>query len=419
MDLTEGQTAALTMVGDLVAADEAGFAVLTGYAGTGKTTLLRKVADILGAPTVLTPTGKAALRVTEATELPAQTIHRWLYKPQENPKTGELGFMRKPLDLIEIPSSSLIVIDEASMLSEAIWTDVWDVASQLGLRVLLVGDKFQLPPVVRKVDDAWQTFSALTDIKTSRRCDLTEVVRQAQDSPIIRASMMVRAGEMQAMEAVEDVLTCVPESQLISRFVSCNPTSRALVAHTNDKRQKLNGEVRAALGYTDALQLGEPLLVLQNNYFLDRFNGEVVSFEGWSTTPDEPIPVRDRFKNSVATMAFGIAKIEGMPAMVTEDEVFARPGVGNVGVSAIRRAAKDHAIAEWGYDAKLAPSYLSSNLGYCLTVHKSQGSEWDDVVVVVERTVGGRPGVFGYEGRRWLYTAITRAKRRVYLCFPG
>jgi ATP-dependent exoDNAse (exonuclease V) alpha subunit len=234
IELTKGQEKGRQMVGRLLDEEEGKFAVLSGYAGTGKTTMLKVVAEEQGAPLVLTPTGKAALRVAEATGLQASTIHRWLYKASEDAKTGEPRWSKKPVNEIFIPTNGLIVIDEASMVSQELWQDVWSFCKPLGLKLLLVGDRFQLPPVVRKNDDGeWKSFSALTDLPTDFRTDLTEVCRQALDSPIILASMAIRAGEMEAMEAIIEIVPSTSVRELIPSFLKMQEGKRALIAHTN------------------------------------------------------------------------------------------------------------------------------------------------------------------------------------------
>jgi ATP-dependent exoDNAse (exonuclease V) alpha subunit len=419
LELTKGQEQARLMIEKLLDEDEAKFAVLSGYAGTGKTTMLKVVAQEQGEPLILTPTGKAALRVAEATGIGAQTLHKWMYKASEDPKTGEPRWAKKPVNEIQLPTNGLVVIDEASMVSEEIWRDLWMFCSSIGLKVVLVGDKFQLPPVVKKDENgSWKTFSALTDLKTDYRTDLTEVCRQALDSPIIKASMMIRQGEMQAMDAIMDILPSTPANKLVESFLKQEKGQRALIAHTNAKRQALNLEVRKALGYDSRhIEAGEPLLVLMNNYHLDRFNGEVVTFAGWKQTPDPAVAVRDRFKNISSMISFGLANIEGRDAVLSQEEIFAQ--ASDMPTTTIRRAAGHHAVDKWGYDKTNAPPHLNANLGYCLTAHKSQGSEWNDVTVVIEPSVGGRQGAYGLEGRRWAYTAITRARKNVSVCFTN
>src|SRR5262252_8195572 len=105
------------MTGRFLAQDECTVARIDGFAGTGKTFLIRELADRYGLPTVLTPTGKAALRVCEATGIPAMTAHRFLYEPSEDPKTGKPIFTLKPLwgDAMADMTGRLVLVDEASM----------------------------------------------------------------------------------------------------------------------------------------------------------------------------------------------------------------------------------------------------------------------------------------------------------------
>src|SRR3954466_1103792 len=84
--------------------------VNTGYAGTGKTTLLKVLANEIGSPLFLTPTGKAALRLKEATGFEASTIHRWMYRAEEDKRSGKMAFVRKPTEEIDRPSNKLIVV---------------------------------------------------------------------------------------------------------------------------------------------------------------------------------------------------------------------------------------------------------------------------------------------------------------------
>ena len=383
-----------------------GLFLTNGYVVTHNTTLLKAIADVHGTPQILAPTGKAAIRVTEATGLPASTIHRWLYKATEDPKTGEPKWDRKPLDEIAMPPNGIVIIDEASMLTDRIWADIWGLCRTIGFKVLLVGDPFQLSPV--KPDD--KAFSALA-LGTPYRAQLTEVVRQALDNPIIRASMMIRQSEDGILGAL-DILPTTKPSALIEDFISMAP-SRALVTWMNITRKKLNQDVRKALKRSqDDLEPGEPLLVMYNNYNLDRFNGEVVNFKGWVQTPKEQIPVRDAYKNLSVWASYGIAEVEGVEVVATlsPEEVFGR--LGEMPPKKTTFYGKVYARDYFGYEKNLEPSHLAANFGYCLTCHKAQGSQWQDVMVVIE------PGLrmFSLEGRRWIYTSLTRARKNARLC---
>lgn len=408
IQLTEGQERARDMVSALLAASGPAFGVLTGYAGTGKTTMLRVLADTHGQPLVITPTGKAALRLREATGIPGQTIHRWMYKVSEDPKTGSPIWKKKYAADVEMPASGLIIIDEASMVSRELWDDIWAFARPRGVKVLLVGDPFQLAPV----GERGAVWSALTSLQTAHRAALTEVMRQALDSPIIRASMAMRAGEIEAMDAIGTDVAVVSRETLVQRFLALPEGSRVLIAHRNETRHALNRAVREALGYPDALRQGEPLLVLRNNYALDRFNGEVVAFEDWIRVPEEQVAVRDRWKNVSALVGYGVARVEGRPVVISPDEIFGR--TQGVGETALAKAGEGYAAARWNYDADEAPPYLNTNLGYALTAHKAQGSEWAGAAVIIERSLGA---AYSMSWRRYIYTAITRGKQEVFVSY--
>lgn len=408
IQLTAGQEQALEMVGELLDSKKPVYGVLCGYAGTGKTTLLKTMARQLGSPPlVVCPTGKAAVRVKEATGLEASTIHRYIYKVIEDPKTGAVQWV--PKDLLELhrPACGLLVVDEASMVSDTVWRDLWRSCEALDVRVLLVGDLFQLPPVNPENKD----FSTLTSLATDYRTNLTEVVRQALDSPIIRASMLIRKSAEDALDAL-DLLPTIKEKDLVNTFLGLDPRSRAMLAWTNKARRRLNAEVRGALGMEkNRLGDGEPLLVTYNNYELDRYNGEVVTFDNWVKAPGEQVAVKDFYKQTAAMVGYGAASVEGATMLLSQDEVLG--ATAELSAKAVAKAGKRYAREGLGYAKGTEPSHLNADLGYCLTVHKSQGSEYDDVVVVVE------PGrdLQSYEGRRWWYTGITRSRHNLSLCF--
>jgi exodeoxyribonuclease-5 len=213
------------------------------------------------------------------------------------------------------------------------------------------------------------------------------------------------------MNAVQ-MLNGTEEPHLIQDFLAMEAGSRAIVAWRNETRQKLNLGIRRAQGFEDGvLTPGEPLLVMANTYALDRFNGEVVDFKGWTTVPGEERAVRDAHKNVSALVTYGVAKVEDQDVLLSPEEVFGN--CGGIGPRVMSKWGRGYAMTVFKYTASLAPPHLSANLGYCLTAHKAQGSEWNDVMVVIEP--GRKP--FTYEGRRWLYTAITRARKNVRICF--
>jgi exodeoxyribonuclease-5 len=395
--LTEGQEKALAMVRKLLqrGLGEPKVGVLKGYAGTGKTTMLRVLAQMFGDVTVVTPTGKAAQRVMEATGLEASTIHRWMYTPRENKRTGEVFYELKKTEEYERPASGLVVIDEASMVDEALWKDIFEVCGLIGCNILAVGDPFQLPPVSKA---GTEPFSLLAPGYGDMTAELTEVLRQAQDSPIIRASMHLRAGRV--LEASLE-LNSVNQEKLLDEATRTHEKDGAVICYTNDTRHYINRELRRRRGYEDGtLMNGEPLLVMKNSKDHGRFNGEVIKFLGWDYLSKNAYTVYDRTSKFNFKSEFGRANIEGGQVTMALRQLFGE--LEKVHPAAIEDVARKN--------VSNAP-FMHANLGYTLTCHKAQGSEWPVVLVVVERLVNPDH----VEGRRWLYTAVTRASKEVSL----
>lgn len=420
-ELTEDQKNAMAMIEAFMAYPPPIPAKLTGFAGTGKTTLIKAVASLYGEPLVLTPTGKVALRVVEATGLEAITIHRWLYQPMENQKTGEVEFRLKDTNSVEFPHNRLIVIDEYSMVGRELWTHIWGMVQELGLRVLLVGDPFQLRSIeFNRGQEDFTPFDGFVDVETPFSAHLGQVTRQALDSPILRASMMLRESNRidQALSLLKRVFTKSFDDKCLEVYQA----GGAVIVHKNDTRHRLNAMIRNRLGYGEDVRDGEPLLVLRNTYEIDRFNGEVIPFQGWTQYDSRPKAVRDNWKNVSLMLTFGLAKVDGQEVMLSPEQV--RGDAALMTDSVIGRNSKwyygdnYHPRGEPLYDEQkryLGPPHLHCNFGYALTCHKSQGSEWNQVLVLIEGST--RPTT--YEGRRWLYTAITRARESVYFAMEA
>jgi len=413
--LTEGQDRARELVGRLRKAK--GFAVgfVVGFAGTGKTTALKVFAAEHGTPIVITPTGRAALRVREATGLKASTIHRWLYKPIEDEKTGAVKFTRSRAEDLAVPQSRMVLLDEASMVGPDVWKDVRNVCEQRELKLVVVGDGFQLPPV--QAPNAPPFSVLLPEFAASlgaERVEMTEVVRQAQGSPVIRASMALRNGE--GVRALRD-LQRVETAQLRDVVTAVHKAGGVTICHRNVTRYSLNAGIRQTLGIFDEMpQVGEPLLCLKNTYEAGIVNGEAFSFEGWIKAqedgdvlrPDMPEMVYDRYKDVRETVRFGATQIGKVKVSLALEELHGRLTVGQRPL--LDSAAKWARLQNLFSNDALAP-HVSANFGYAYTAHKAQGSQWPFVLVVLEPSVR----LDQEEGRRWAYTAITRAQQQAAL----
>jgi ATP-dependent exoDNAse (exonuclease V) alpha subunit len=427
MDLTSGQQAALKAIQEVHQShpEGGGIVIVSGYAGTGKTTLLKTLAEDEKL-TVVAPTGKAALRASEVAPVSALTVHRWLYEVAEDPKTGKLVTALKTQ--VEVPENKTLFVDEASMVTFRMFKDLYETCKVNKMNIVFIGDGFQLPPV--EFDEKYRGFSVLaSDTPAHYRVNLTEVVRQALDSPIIRASMQVR--DMRSdLQALSD-LPIVRSSDLAKTGARIFENDGATICHKNTTRHELNNKIREELGITgEKVKKGEPLMVLLNNYELDVYNGEIVTvLDEPKLLGDKPVVVTDRFVNESLNMWYYGTRIEtplgAKRVLFADREVFGSSG--KIGTKSIRRSGMDLSrslkIADLRAEG-VAISYseleqlkgnevVNCNLGYAMTAHRAQGSEFPHVLVVIENSIR----LHSQEGRRWLYTAISRARKVVKLCW--
>lgn len=408
---------ALEPVRQLVRSNQHGVVFIVGFAGTGKTSCLQFIAHEHGVPVVICPTGKAALRVREATGLNAQTIHRWMYKPVEDPKTGLTTFKRRDND-IPIPRNKLVVLDEASMVGPDLWKDVYTICFQFGLRLVVIGDGFQLPPVT---PPNTPPFSVLTPTFAQQlvaarvpvvRGELTEVLRQAEGSPIIRASMMLRQGR--GWSALREI-TVVKPADFWNVAGAVYQKGGITICHRNTTRFKLNAGLRTMCGFADEMpQEGEPLVCLRNTYEAGVVNGETLRFPGWHPQhqPGQYESVKDKFKGTDESARFGGVLFDnGVEATIAIEELHGRL---QGGPRAIQIAAQRWARLENFYAGEDVAPHINANFGYGWTAHKAQGSQWPYVLIVLEPTIR----LNEEEGQRWAYTALTRAEQMAAV-YPG
>ena len=390
LELTAGQYKGLELAKRL-SKEKRAVGVICGFAGVGKTTLLKTLAqDMAIPPLFLTPTGKAASRLTEVTGFRAGTIHRWLYKVEG--KAGDsLVFRRKNIDEIAVPESNLVCIDEGSMIQRDVWNDLQEMSAILGFSILIVGDGFQLPPVQEKDEPPFSVMEP-DFVRPENRVEMTEILRQAKDSAIIRASLALREGDLEALIDLDHVLPEEVDDEMIK--------ADAIICRTNAMRHHLNARCRHLRGYDGDLQPHEPLLVMKNNYWLGIYNGEVYPFTGWTGDPYSGFAWDFDVKAKVP-VSFRRTEINGAPAILAPQAVIG--ALDKLGRS-VERAA--------GTQNEKNGFFAHMNYGYALSCWKAQGSEWPYVLIGLEK--------FNYsslEGRRFMYTAITRAQKKVAITY--
>jgi exodeoxyribonuclease-5 len=360
MEWTGEQRAAIDKVGRWLSAGEPQVFRLFGYAGVGKTTLARHVAEGAKAePAYAAFTGKAALVMRSKGCAGATTIHALIYRAVEDAEGGAPTFTLNQ----DGPASKagLIVIDECSMVDAELGRDLLS----FGKPILVLGDPAQLPPI----KGGGFFTEAEPDVM------LTEIHRQAKDDPIIRLSTEVRLGGRLAYgdhgtARVIRRADVSPEAVLAADQV---------LVGLNRTRRLYNGRIRE-LKKIDGVAptVGDKLVCLRNDRAKGLINGGL-----WRVEAIRP-PRKDLLRFTLKA----------------EDEV----GRAGVKVSVLRRLFE-------GGEETLTPAERRESdqfdFGYALTVHKAQGSQWDDVMLFDESYA------FGENRNRWLYTGLTRAAKRL------
>jgi exodeoxyribonuclease-5 len=336
---------------------------LFGYAGTGKTTLARHIADgVDGEVKYAAFTGKAAAVMRGKGCHGATTIHSLIYRARES---GEEIPSFDLYDDAPASKADLIIIDECSMVDAELGRDLLS----FGVPVLVLGDPAQLPPIQTGANAGGFFTEAEPDVM------LTEVHRQAQDNPIVRLSMDIRAGEPLEPGRYGET-EVVRKADLDPQRVL--DADQVLVGRNNTRRS-YNARLRERRGFDGPMpSAGDKLVCLRNNRKKSLFNGSL-----WS--------VKDRGgrKSGIMTMR-----------LLPDDETGAR----GVKVS-VRPECFTGGIEQVDWTRR--KPYDEFDYGYVLTVHKAQGSQWDDVVLFDESFA------FSDSRERWLYTGVTRAVERL------
>ncbi|HWK86178.1 MAG TPA: AAA family ATPase [Xanthobacteraceae bacterium] len=333
---------------------------LFGYAGTGKTTLARHIAESVDGDVKFAAfTGKAALVMRSKGCHDAQTIHSLIYRARES---GEEVPSFDLWDDAPVSKASLIIIDECSMVDAELGRDLMS----FGVPVLVLGDPAQLPPI--------QGGGFFTESEPDAM--LTEVHRQAEDNPIVRLSMDVREGRELKPGDYGDAQVVARRALDPDRVMAADQ----ILVGRNATRRAYNKRMRERKGFGGELPAADDKLVcLRNNRKKGLLNG------GLWTVVKAP---------AAASRARAIMQMRLMP----------ETGGRAVKVS-VRKECFTGEIGdvEWGQ----RKPYDEFDFGYVLTVHKSQGSQWDDVVLFDESFA------FPESRGRWLYTGITRAAERL------
>lgn len=443
---TPGQVDMIQELGAFLASeDHREIMVVKGYAGTGKTTLVKSLVHTLQAlkqrSVLLAPTGRAAKVLSSYSGHPAWTIHKKIYRQ----KSGKDGLGEFVLDR-NLHKNTCFVVDEASMIGDRspeaffgsgdLLRDLMDyVEGGSSCRLVLVGDTAQLPPVGLDISPALDRKRLEGFGYRIREIELTDVVRQTQDSGILYNATLIRnlitAGIEDypafQFEGYPDV-RLISGSELLEAIASSYDrygTSETIVVTRSNKRaNKFNAGIRSQILWREEqICPGDLLMVVKNNYFwkdaenrLDFIaNGDIIKIERVISTeevhghrfanvqvslPDEPLVEME------VKLLLDVIEMDA-PSLDYEQQRMLYLSVAEDYPEAInRKQVSDKLLLDPYYNA------LQVKFAYAVTCHKSQGGQWKSVFLDQGYFTGE---MLTLEYLRWLYTAFTRASEKLYL----
>lgn len=364
MQLSPQQEQAVKLISSWLRSGEREF-VLSGYAGTGKTTIAKHIEnDIKGSVIYATYTGKAANVLRDKGCMNTGTIHSYLYKYEGKDHEGKLifGLNRES----ELRTAALAVIDEYSMVPQDLINDL----RRMCKRILWLGDPFQLPPL-------------FGDQEITPDFVLTEIHRQALENPVLKAATDVRNGV--ALKHGDYGKFIYNYKHNFEKQDFFNADQCLVGRHATRKKwnkvfiTSLYGEF---VDLEKPLGMGERIICRKNNKEMGIYNGMIGTCDGARQ-------IGDKFYIDF--------KADGN--LYEDVLIFLPPFSQNIEKS------------------KQQPSDRKFNcfdFAYGITVHASQGSEWDNILIYNE-PVGKTEEI----RRRWLYTALTRARETAKLVDPS
>lgn len=368
------------------------YTVIAGYAGTGKSTLVRYIIDALDIEEDRVChcafTGKAAEVLKKKGNKNVATLHRLLYEHIPRPAGG---FFRKPKPFIDY---DVIVVDEVSMAPKSLM----ELLFKHQVYVICLGDPFQLPPIDKDEDN---------HLLDNPHIFLDEIMRQEEDSEIIQLTMKIRNQEPIDYFNGNEV-KIIPYSDLNTGVLQWGDQ---ILTATNAKRQAINNQMRALQGRTGEPVDGDKIICLRNYWDDSSLNGDALingtigilqnSFQTWREIP--------RFVQS------NIRKFDvlvGDLVVPETNDVYQMTEMDRQMIITGEKCCGWQLSYKLG---KLRPRYgeivpKEFTYAYAITTHKSQGSEWPKVVVLEEKFPFDK-----VEHARWLYTACTRSSEKLVL----
>ncbi|GAA4808803.1 ATP-dependent DNA helicase [Litoribaculum gwangyangense] len=422
--------------------------LLKGYAGTGKTTIVGTIVTNLWkakkSAILMAPTGRAAKVISNYSGKEAFTIHKKIYFPKKE-KNGGVKFVLQP----NKHKNTIFIVDEASMIPDtpgesklfengSLLDDLMQyVYSGHQCKLLLIGDTAQLPPVKLDLSPALNEDNlSLNYNKQVTKMELDEVVRQEQNSGILVNATVLR----EALSTVvndsfkfdlnnfTDIVRLVDGHEIMDAindaYSSLGKEETAIIVRSNKRANLYNQQIRNRILFNEnELTTGDYLMVVKNNYFWIKPTTEA----GFIANGDI-IEVLEIF-NITELYGFRFAEVKvrmvDYPRMRPFETVLLLDTIEAESPSLsyedsnrlYQEVMKDFENETSNYRKFLKVkgskhfNALQVKFSYAITCHKSQGGQWQTVFVEQPYLPNG----IDKEYLRWLYTAVTRAKEKLYL----
>lgn len=418
--------------------------IVKGYAGTGKTTVISSLVNVLPLFNyrfvLLAPTGRAAKVISAYSGKKASTIHKMIYKQVADPKTGELRFVKQK----NYFKRSVFIIDEASMISDengfmnnGLLKDLVNyIFEDHSNKLILVGDNAQLPPVGSIRSPALQ----LTYLKEqfgldAMQIELVEVLRQESESGILLNATQLRKAVFDSKDHVffetrrfNDIYKMTNEKLeegVRYAYDKFGMEETAIICRANWQAVRYNEYIRRNILFKeDEIEAGDVIMVVKNNYFIlepDSPAGFIAN--GEFAEVRKIISFEEQYGFRFADIEIKLIDypdMEPFQAKVFLDTLHSNtPSLSMEENNALYNQIKDNfreIKSKKKYkEAIRNDEYLNAlqiKFAYALTCHKSQGGQWK--AVFIDQGVR-RDQEMNVEEIRWLYTALTRAEKEVFL----
>lgn len=422
--------------------------VLKGYAGTGKTTVISTIVNSLleinKKYVLLAPTGRAAKVIANYSNKPAFTIHKKIYFPKKNSGGGVSFTMQQNKH-----KNTVFIVDEASMISDtnsdsklyengSLLDDLISyVYSGTNCKMILLGDTAQLPPVNLDISPALdiQTLS-INYNKEVEYIELDEVMRQEENSGILHNATELRELLKDTfitefkfnVRKFKDIVRLVDgydiQDAIHSAYSNFSIEDTAFIVRSNKRANQYNEQIRTKiLDKESELSTGDFLMVVKNNYFWLKdsdeagfiANGDIIEvlemfgikelygfkfakvkirmIDYPDQKPFETVLLMDTIKSESPSLTFEESNRLYQEVMMDYE-------------SETTKYKKFQKVKENEYF-----NALQVKFSYAITCHKSQGGQWNTVFIEQPYLPNG----IDRDYIRWLYTAMTRAKNKLYL----